>query len=283
MTADDAVVARARAFEEQRAAMVASLGAASPSGAEEGEKRRELERALRETARLMFIHDRETPRDVLVAVRFSNADSAHALDPADLPALVAEEFERAAKTRLPVTPPGRRAFHYTEVGLAERFVQQHWESVLYCAEMRAWLIWNGRAWERDGADAIRTRAKQTARRLYAEVERIEEEGARRALLAFAKRAESARTSAAMLELARSELPIGVAELDADPDLFNVRNGTIELATGRFRGHRPEDYLTKAADVDVVEGAHPAVAISQFDCDTAQRKRWPGYVFCRHYR
>ncbi len=254
MSADEVSV-RALVFEAQRAAMAAALDAvAPPADADEREKRRALERSLRESARLLFLHGQEAPRDVLVSVRFSNADSSHALDPADLPALVAEEFERAAKTRLPVTPAKRRAFHYTEVGLAERFVEQHWESVLYCAEMRAWLLWNGRIWERDGADAIRTRAKQTARRLYAEVERVEEEGARRALLVFAKRAESARTIAAMLELARSELPIGVADLDADPDLFNVKNGTIELATGRFREHRPEDYLTMAADVDFVEGA-----------------------------
>jgi len=217
-------------------------------------KRRELERTLREDARMSFLFGKETPEQVLAAAKFYNAEYTYSLDPLDLPAIVYEELARARKTRLPVTKFSKHENHYTEIGLAERFVGAHWDSVLYCSEMKAWLVYNGRVWVRDTADAIRTKAKLTARRLYADISNIEDAEVRKPLLQFAKKAESARTLTAMLELARSEVPVNVADLDADPALFNVRNGTVELTTGRFRGHRPEDYLTKTADVDFVAGA-----------------------------
>lgn len=260
----DEIAGRVRAFREQMEAMKAAIPPVAPRrgrandevpGELEAEsKRRDLERTLRETARLLFLFEQRPPLDVLRDIQFYNADYAHALDPADLPNLVYEELQRARKTRLPATPLGKHENHYTEVGLAERFVAEHWESVLHCAGMKAWLIWNGRVWERDTAGGVRTRARRTARRLYAEVARIEDDATRRSLLGFAKTAESARTIRAMLELAEPEVPVPVADLDADPALFNVRNGTIELSTGAFREHRPEDYLTKLADVDYLEGA-----------------------------
>jgi putative DNA primase/helicase len=257
----DEIADRAREFQVGRDAFDPPMLA--PEGAPDEEpveipdipgKQRELEKTLRAAARMAFIFKTESPESVLVGAKFNNAHYSYALAPEDIPLLIFEEFERARKTRLPVSKLAKHENHYTEIGLAERFVAQHWESVLYCTEMKVWLVWNDHVWVPDYADAIRTKAKKTARRIYADISRIEDAETRKSLLQFAKKAESARTLTAMLELARSEVPITVAEIDADPMLFNVRNGTIDLATGAYRGHRPEDYLTKMADVDYLEGA-----------------------------
>jgi putative DNA primase/helicase len=55
----------------------------------------------------------------------------------------------------------------------------------------------------------------------------------------------------MIALARSEpgIAVGPADLDADPWLLNVRNGTIDLRTGDLRPHQPADLITKLAPVD----------------------------------
>jgi putative DNA primase/helicase len=248
----EADAARARLIAEGKTRAEADEGALS--AVDIAKKRKDLERALREDARVLFLFKKGDPAEVLASTRKYNAGYTYGLDPEDLPALVFEEYERARKTRLPISKLWKQDNHYTEMGLAERFIAQHWEAVLYCSEMKAWLVWNDRVWVQDHADAIRRKAKKTAARLYSEVERIEDPEVKKTLLTFAKKTESARTLSAVLELVRSEVPIAVAELDADPTLFNVRNGTVELTTGRFRGHRPEDYLTKTADVDYVAGA-----------------------------
>ncbi len=55
----------------------------------------------------------------------------------------------------------------------------------------------------------------------------------------------------MIALARSEpgIPILPAQLDTDPWLLNVSNGTLDLRTGELRPHRREDLITKLAPVE----------------------------------
>jgi len=78
-----------------------------------------------------------------------------------------------------------------------------------------------------------------------------EEGADRdALFKFAVQSEAAKRLEAGIKLAASETAVGVRveDLDADPYLLNVENGTLNLRTGELRPHRREDLLTKVAAV-----------------------------------
>jgi putative DNA primase/helicase len=65
------------------------------------------------------------------------------------------------------------------------------------------------------------------------------------------KSEAAPRIAAMVELARSEfgIPIQPEQLDKDPMLLNVLNGTIDLRTGELRPHKRENYLTKLCPVE----------------------------------
>jgi putative DNA primase/helicase len=67
--------------------------------------------------------------------------------------------------------------------------------------------------------------------------------------AFAQQSLSKASLDRMLDLAKSLLAVEDARLDADPWLFNVTNGTIDLRTGRREKHDPRDLLTKIAPVD----------------------------------
>jgi putative DNA primase/helicase len=68
------------------------------------------------------------------------------------------------------------------------------------------------------------------------------------MFAWAKHSSSANGIRNMGGLAKSDLAIGPGELDTDPWLFNVLNGTINLRIGRLRKHRREDFITKVAPV-----------------------------------
>jgi putative DNA primase/helicase len=60
----------------------------------------------------------------------------------------------------------------------------------------------------------------------------------------------------MVELVRSEpgIPVLPADLDQDPMLLNLLNGTLDLHTGKLREHRREDLITKLAPVEYDEKA-----------------------------
>jgi putative DNA primase/helicase len=52
---------------------------------------------------------------------------------------------------------------------------------------------------------------------------------------------------AMIELAKPEMAILADQLDSDPWLLNVQNGTIDLRNGELHQHRREDFITRLAN------------------------------------
>ena len=144
-------------------------------------------------------------------------------------------------------PP--QPFNLTDLGNAERFVERHGKNVRYCYPWAKWLTWTGVRWERDDAGRAHCLAKETVRSIYREAAAAEDEGARKALAQHATRSEAEARIRAMLELAKSEVPVSPDELDADPWLLNAPNGTVDLRTGELRDHHREDFLTKMAGTE----------------------------------
>lgn len=136
------------------------------------------------------------------------------------------------------------SYHGTDLGNAERFVKRHGEDVRYCYPWRRWLVWTGRRWERDESGMVHRLAKATVRSIYEEVAAAEDDAERKALVGHATRSEAEPKMRAMLELAKSELPVSPDEIDVDPWLLNTPNGTVDLRTGELRAHRREDLIMK---------------------------------------
>jgi putative DNA primase/helicase len=67
---------------------------------------------------------------------------------------------------------------------------------------------------------------------------------------WAKKSETAAAINAMVKLARglSGIETDHNDLDSDPWLLNVLNGTVDLRTGQLREHDPDDLLTMRAPV-----------------------------------
>ncbi|MBZ5659879.1 MAG: DUF5906 domain-containing protein [Acidobacteriia bacterium] len=139
---------------------------------------------------------------------------------------------------------------FTDLGNAERFVREHGEDVRYCAEIKKWFIWNGKLWEKDSSGEIYRRAKKTVRGMLIEAAHIDSEEIRKALVKHERRSESENRIKAMVNVAQSEsgIPIRLTDFDADPMLFNVQNGTIDLRKGELRKHRREDLISKISPV-----------------------------------
>jgi putative DNA primase/helicase len=128
-------------------------------------------------------------------------------------------------------------------------VLAHGEDLRYCYPLARWLGWDGRRWLLDAQALVEQFAKDTVARMYLEATRMDYDG-REALVKHALKSESHAAVTAMIASARSEpsIPILPDELDRDPWLLTVLNGTIELRTATLRPHRRTDLMTKLAPV-----------------------------------
>lgn len=159
----------------------------------------------------------------------------------------------------------------TDLANARRVAALHADQLRHCAAL-GWLRWDGRRWCSSSvaamhyAKGIPQTWKQDAEVIRATVDLAESDIERQMIWERASAAaktgdklESAARLKAMVELASTEpsVVIDVADLDADPWLLNVLNGTIDLRTGNLYRHDRLDLITRLAPVPYMPSAsHP---------------------------
>jgi len=171
--------------------------------------------------------------------------------PAELEQLVAGASEYSPRPVVTASTVKHKTFNLTDLGNAERLVDQFGQQIRYCYIRKSWLVWNGKAWVWDSGDRIEGLAKQTVRNIYHEAANETDKTHRDKLVEHAKRSESSLKIKAMINLAQSEpgIPVVIPELDKDPWLFNCVNGTVDLKNGKLLTHRKEDLITVVVPVE----------------------------------
>lgn len=143
-------------------------------------------------------------------------------------------------------------YAHTDMGNAERFVNQHKQNIRYCPVTRAWYIWDGARWEEDRKNIVYHLARLTVRSIPKEADNYPDDDARRQeVLKWAYKSESKERVRAIVELAKSDQSIVVKPDDFDKNhwLFNVSNGTLNLLTGQLQPHNREDLISKISMVE----------------------------------
>ena len=135
----------------------------------------------------------------------------------------------------------------TDSDNAERFARRFGAKAMHTPG-RGWLVYDGKRWRPDDLSQVVELAKETARRIADEARHLDQDAARAARSKFSAHSLAKGSLDRMLDLAKSLLAVEDNGLDADPWLFNVENGTIDLRTGRREKHDPRDLLTKIAPV-----------------------------------
>lgn len=140
-------------------------------------------------------------------------------------------------------------FADTDLGNAERLVHAHGADLRYCAQVGAWLVWDGKRFCRDetGGAIIRQVAQEVIRQ--AEQDALLVEGPRREILMkHLLRSEALGKLEAMVELAKSQpgVPALFDSFDADPSILNLQNGTLDLRTFELRKHNRGDLCSRVA-------------------------------------
>jgi len=155
--------------------------------------------------------------------------------------------------------PPDRIFPLTDMGNAERFEKRFAGRFAWTKET-GWLAYRGGVWQEDKTGEA-DRAMQTTVRLITEELRLIEAGEteeeknrasslEEAIVGWAKASESNSKINAALERASNLKPFAkdYADFEQRPNLFNCGNGTIDLNTGEFREHDPDDLLLKKSPV-----------------------------------
>ena len=155
--------------------------------------------------------------------------------------------QRAAGDDYNVLVDGFRA---TDVGNASRLVAAANGTIRYAAAWGKWLVYKDGVHIIDSSEALVTEmAKNVAARLFTLAVNLPAKE-RDDTWKFGIRCEQAGPIRDMLRLARGVpgVLVDVADLDADPWILNVANGTVDLRTGLLRRHNPDDLCTMQAPV-----------------------------------
>jgi putative DNA primase/helicase len=184
--------------------------------------------------------------------------------------------------------------HLTDVGNGLRLVKQFGHDLRYVITWEKWLTWRDYRWQLDTGKLVEWHAKQVIGGLYRWAEQklqsvsetlgqtdslVSDERAARTkefqvatdVLKWAHASENGSHIDTMVKRARVNPIVQVRHdaLDADPWLFQVINGTIDLRTGQLLTPHRARLITKCAGVAFDPGA---------ECPTwlASLRRWQGY-------
>lgn len=173
----------------------------------------------------------------------------------------AQGWEGIARDRRePISDELLWSYPHTDIGNAERLVCRHGDDIRFCHPWKKWLVWDGQRFQIDATAEILRRAKDTTRRMFSAAVLLTDTDRRDKSLRHARETEKHARIRAMMDLAAAEdgIPVLPEQLDSDPWLLNVLNGTLDLrkkvadaphAHGcLLREHRQEDLITKLCPV-----------------------------------
>lgn len=160
----------------------------------------------------------------------------------------------------------------TDSANADAFVREHGKGYLFVAEWESWIAWDGTRWDRTSArHRVMNAAMLTARsehfRTLGELKRVEEEFRQsllkmqkdedlekrvehlKRLLKWHEQSQNASRLEACTKLLETRLVVRLKDLDRNPWLLNVRNGTLDLRTAELHPHDQADLITHFCDVE----------------------------------
>ena len=167
------------------------------------------------------------------------------------PPLPSAEVDTIAKSIARYDPEDQGGEEFKDLGHARVLAALFKNRLRWCADWGRWLRWDGTRWAEATHEEIARQAAEALRRHYADQIATTSDKAKITDLTrcVLEACTFARVQGALSFLKGWPGVITrAAELDADPWLLNVQNGTVDLRTGTLRPHDPADLITKRAEV-----------------------------------
>lgn len=145
--------------------------------------------------------------------------------------------------------------HGGQVRMAYRLAASHADRLLHVHGI-GWHYWDGKRWAFDDCGA----AKRAVLDVFRDA--LAESLTNKPLRQDVAKCESHNGMMGVLGVASALLAATVKDLDVDPYLLNVANGTLDLRTMKLRDHNPRDRITKISRA-AYDPTAPAIAWPRF--------------------
>lgn len=165
-------------------------------------------------------------------------------------------LEQLAQNAPPEQLPEWITGPYNDTWNAERLITSYGENIRYNPS-RGWFIWNGKYWEYDELNKIRTMANESIERLYRYKDIMRQAYTEKAPKKYSGYmdwlAKSRNTSRKDNMIKEAESWEGIRTLqkqfDAAKCLVNLQNGTMDMEREAFLPHNKDDLITKIMPVE----------------------------------
>jgi putative DNA primase/helicase len=143
---------------------------------------------------------------------------------------------------------------YTQVRIADQFIEAHLDKWRYNIDCKQWFFWNGRVWEADDRENIHNVVKDFMRDYLALLPAMAIDKSVVELTKFIVSLNTAKGIRDILSIASHGMTIRDQDLDTHPHLLVCQNGTLDLTTKEFREHRREDFCSRITNTEYKPGA-----------------------------
>lgn len=144
-----------------------------------------------------------------------------------------------------------------DISAGRLFARIYGDVAKYNTTSRSWWFYDGEAWREDcGSVRVELAAQQMQRALLIFAARNQGDDYTQRdknFLRFCASLGRRYTREAMLRDAASHTFFSTEDLDKNPNLLNLHNGTLDLESGKLREHDSRDLCSMIAPVDYIEG------------------------------
>lgn len=171
------------------------------------------------------------------------------LDEEETQASFEPDLSKVSLTLEEMQPHSNPRYQRDEIGIGYAFTDYYKPIARFDRERGIWYVFDGKVWQPDeNALAVAELAKRLADRLYTFAIQIKGEDTRNRYLKRIQKLQMRKNRRTMIEDAKSVYPVPHSIFDRNTNLFNCRNGTLNLVTGEFKPHDPADFLTLMSGV-----------------------------------
>lgn len=173
-----------------------------------------------------------------------------------VPSPASEDFDDEMDCLMTLHPENSTKYPWTDIGAGMLFADFYKNTLRYVPERKSWFFYENGVWQQDvgGLKAMKL-CMNLANLLHMYALKITDEHKRKEYMNYTRRWQSHGTRVNILKDAQVYHPISATEFDADPYIFNCKNGTIRMDTFECLEHKSTDKLTKISDVIYNPQAH----------------------------